>query len=126
MRKPLQPGQVGVSLDYKCEPPTNPVDARKWIQEAIRTECYTVKPHVRDRLRERKLTMEDLLHAIASPRALESYPDMPRHGGTCWRLFGRDMDGAKEVGVGFEAYVNEQGRWAVVCTIFPVKERSWT
>lgn len=23
---------------------------------------------------------------------VEPYPDMPRHGGTCWRLFGRDLD----------------------------------
>lgn len=123
MPKLLKPGQAGVSLDYK-DAPRNPVDARKWIQEAIRTECYATTDHVHDRLRERGIGMRDLLHAIAHPRAVESYPGMPMNGGTCWRLFGRDMDGEQEVAVGFEAYVNKQGRWAVLCTIFPAKERS--
>jgi hypothetical protein len=126
MRKPLKPGQSGVTLDYKEDPPGNPVDARKWIQEAIRNSCYTTKQHVFDRLNERGLSMDDLLHAIAHPRQVEFYTEPPRHGGTCWRLFGKDITNSQEVGVGFEAYLDELGRWAVLCTIFCVKERSWT
>lgn len=123
MPKPLNPGPSGVPLGYKSASPGNPVDARKWIQEAIRTECYTATNHVRDRLRERGLSMDDLRHAVAHPRKVEPYSRMPQHGGTCWRLYGRDLDDEQEVGVGFEAYMDERGRWAVLCTIFALEGR---
>lgn len=121
MPKPLKPSASVVPLGYKDAPPKNPVDARKWIQEAVRSERYTPKHHVFVRLRERQLTMDDLLHALERPRTVEAYPGMPEHGGSCWRVFGRDLEGDQEVGVGVEAYLDEQGRWAVLCTIFPVR-----
>ena len=49
---------------------------------------------------------------------------MPRHSGTCWRLFGPDLEQEQEIGVGIEAYLDDRGHWAVLCTIFAVKERS--
>lgn len=123
MPKHLKPGQVSVSLGYRDAPPGNPVDARRWIQEAVRSRCYTATDHVGQRLAQRRLSMDDLLHAIEHPRKVEPYPDMPRHGGTCWRLFGPDLDQEQEIGVGIEAYLDDRGRWAVLCTIFAVKER---
>jgi hypothetical protein len=126
MPKPLKPGQISVSLDYKDAPPRNSIDARTWIQEAIRDDRYTPSHHLFDRLRERELSMNDLVHAILHSRKVEPYPDMPRHGGTCWRLFGPDLELQKELGVGIEAYLNEHRRWIVLCTLFAVKERSWT
>jgi len=123
MPKPLKPGQVSVSLGYKDAPPENPVDARRWIQEAVRSSRYTATDHVGQRLAQRQLSMDDLLHAIERPRKVEPYPDMPRHGGTCRRLFGPDLDQEQEIGVGIEAYLDDRGRWAVLCTIFAVKER---
>ncbi len=121
MPKSLKPGPAGVSLDYRNAPPENPVDARKWIQEAVRSSRYTATGHVGQRLAQRRLNMDDLLHAIEHPRKVEPYPDMPRHGGTCWRLFGPDVDQEQEIGVGIEAYLDDRGRWAVLCTIFAVK-----
>lgn len=123
MPKPLKPGQARVSLGYKDAPPENPVDARKWIQEAVRSSRYRTTDHVSQRLAQRRLSMDDLLHAIAHPRMLEAYPGMARHGGTCWRLFGPDLDHEQEIAVGIEAYLDDVGRWAVLCTIFAVKER---
>ena len=123
MANTLKPGKSGVSLDYKLRPPENPVDARKWVQEAIRNDCYTTTKHVLDRLKQRNLSMDDLRHAVAHPRKVEPYADLPQNGGTCWRLFGRDVDSETEVGVGFEAYLDKRGRWAVLCTIFTVEER---
>src|SRR4051812_45895603 len=120
MPKSLKPGQLGVSLDYKNAPPKNPVDARKWIQEAVRSGRFTATDHVGLRLRQRRLAMDDLLHAIEHPRQVEPDPDLPRHGGSCWRWFGPDLDHEQEIGIGIEAYLDDRGRWAVLCTIFPV------
>jgi hypothetical protein len=123
MPKPLKPGSVGVSLGYSDAPPESPADARRWIQEAVRSSRYTATSHVGQRLGQRQLGMDDLLHAIEHPRKVEPYPNMPRHGGTCWRLYGPDLDQEQEIGVGIEAYLDDRGRWAVLCTLFVVKER---
>lgn len=124
MPKSLKPGPAGVSLDYRNAPPENPVDARKWIQEAVRSSRYTATDPVSQRLAQWRPNLDDLLHAIEQPRKVEPYPDTPRHGGTCWRLFGPDLEQEQEIGVGIEAYLDDRGRWAVLCTIFAVKERS--
>ena len=96
MANTLKPGKLGVSLDYKLR----------------RNDCYTTTKHVLDRLKQRNLSMDDLRHAVAHPRKVEPYADLPQNGGTCWRLFGRDVDSETEVGVGFEAYLDKRGRWA--------------
>lgn len=122
MPKPLKPGPVGVSLSYTHAPPKSSVDARRWIQEAVRSGRYTATAHVGQRLEQRQLAMDDLFFAVEHLRKVEPYPDMPRHGGTCWRLYGPDLEQEQEIGVGIEAYLDERGRWAVLCTIFAVKE----
>ena len=122
MPKSLKPGLTGVSLSYTDAPPKNPADARRWIQQAVRSGRYTATDHVGQRLKQRQLDMDDLFCAIEHPRRVEPYPDMPRHGGTCWRLYGLDLEQEQEIGVGIEAYLDERGRWAVLCTIFAVKE----
>lgn len=97
------------------------VEARKWVQEAIREGHYTPVPHVRDRLKERGMTMNDLFHALNHPSTVEPYPAMPEHGGTCWRFIGQGLDTQAKIAVGVELYLNEQQRWAILVTIFPAK-----
>ena len=50
MPKSLKPGQASVSLSYTDAPPKNPVDARRWIQEAVRSGRYTATVKVIDRV----------------------------------------------------------------------------
>lgn len=62
--------------------------------------------------------MADLFHAIRRPSAVEPYSGMPRQGGTCWRVVGRDLEQEQQIAIGVEAYLDERGRWAILCTIF--------
>lgn len=48
---------------------------------------------------------------------------MPQNGGTCWRFFGLNVDGDKEIAVGIEAFENADGEKRVMlCTALPPKE----
>lgn len=119
-RKPLKPGPLGVALGYNDAAPRSAAAARKWIQEAVSTGCYTPSVHLRVRLTERGLTMADLFHAIRRPSAVEPYAGMPQQGGTCWRVIGHDLEQEQKIAIGVEAYRDERGRWAILCTIFAV------
>lgn len=119
--KPLKPADMGVTLYYKHEAPETDVSARRWVEEAIRTGCYLPTSHAIQRLAERDLTMADLLCVIKRPSRVEPYSGMSQHGGTCWRFIGRGLDTQSKIAVGVELYLDEQQRWAILCTIFPEK-----
>lgn len=106
-----------VILDY-TRVPQNPIDARSWIKEAVRTGCYVPSVHLGKRLAQRGLTMFDVLKVLKYPRNIEPYAEEPAHGGTCWRLYGRDVDNGQDLAVGVETYLNASGKAVIICTIF--------
>ena len=63
-----------------------------------------------------------MLTAIQHGQRAEPYLDPPRQGGTCWRVHGQDSDGRK-LSVGVEAYLDDKGNWALLCTVFEEKKR---
>lgn len=101
-----------------------PDDARgaiRWAREALPAGRYRASVHFNDRLKERGVTIADVFAAVAHARSAEPYPSMPQHGGTCWRIHGRDADGDRVLGIGVEAFDDEEGQPSVVlCTIVEV------
>ena len=75
-----------------------------------------------ERLVQRELVLLDVLTAIQRGARAEPYAEPPRQGGTCWRVHGQDAGGRK-IAVGVEAYLDEDGRWALLCTVFEEKRR---
>ena len=63
-----------------------------------------------------------MLTAIQRAARAEPYGDLPRHGGSCWRVLGQDLDGRK-LAVGVEAYLDEDERWTILCTVIELPGR---
>ena len=101
--------------------PENPITARQWIREAIGNGNYDHASHFEDRLRERGLSVRDALHALEKSKLVEAYPRIPDHGGSCWRVWGRDVANKQDVVVGVEAYIDSEGRMVILCTLFAVE-----
>ena len=40
-----------------------------------------------------------------------------QNGGSCWRVFGRDLDRERLLAVGIDAYMSEDGKAAILCTV---------
>ncbi len=60
------------------------------------------------------------VHAVFGRcRSVEPHSDMPLNGGTCWRAFGPNVDGTMVIGVGFEAFVDQDGNRIILCTVLP-------
>ncbi len=79
--------------------------------------------HFRQRLRERGVTANDVDAVIGRSRRVEPYAAMPQNGGTCWRFFGRNVDGDKEIAVGIEAFEGAEGEERLMlCTVLPPKD----
>jgi|SRR5579871_496695 len=97
--------------------PTTREEARKWIREAVAAGRYSYPSHFSARLFERKVTLPDVLCAVKRCRLVEPYTEPPHHDGTCWRVFGRDLD-QRELGIGVEAYTDDSGRKVVLVTVF--------
>lgn len=62
--------------------------------------------------------MPDVHHAISAPDRIEPHHRRPVFGGTCWRLFGRDINQESEIAVGIEAFLHKGERRVVLCTVF--------
>lgn len=88
-----------------------------WIQEAVASGRYTPSVHMRERLMERKLDMEDVFHVVDTAAACRSYDRVADHAGTCWRVTGPTVDG-EMVAIGVEAYLDKKRRRCILCTIF--------
>jgi hypothetical protein len=76
--------------------------------------------HLFERLQERDIAVRAMLFAVQHGERAEPYTEPPEHGGTTWRIFGKDPQG-RRLAVGVEAYRDEQGRAAVLCTVFESK-----
>lgn len=99
--------------------PKTSAEAIAWIREVIPAGRYVVSVHMRDRLRDRHLDMEDVFTAVDHATACERYvKGKAEHGGSCWRLIGPNVDGDQEIALGIEAYMDKKGRRCVLCTIF--------
>jgi hypothetical protein len=99
-------------------------EALKWIQESVRAGRYLPAVHFNERLLERKFDMADVFKAIESPTSIAPYSKGScDHGGTCWRVFGLDVDAGRRVAVGVEAFLDKHKRRVCICTVFdPEKE----
>jgi hypothetical protein len=59
----------------------------------------------------------DVLHAVEHATRARPYDQEPQHGGTCWRVIGPDVDGARSVAVGVEAFLDRKRRRVVLITV---------
>lgn len=87
------------------------------IRDAVAAGRYYPQPHFRVRLSERRYNIEDAKKIIVTATACEPYPDgTPSCGGTCWRVFGRDLDG-EEAKLGVEVFKDHLGYHVNLITI---------
>ena len=104
-------------------PPTNEVGARAWAGEAMKTGGYRfLDTHFDDRCKERGFDLPDVHAAIQRCRSVEPHTDPPKRGGTCWRFWGRNVDGDREFAVGLETYVeNGVAKVILLCTVIEAR-----
>lgn len=102
--------------------PNAPQDALPWIKEAARSGRLVVTRHLLDRCARRHFTIDEVAFVVRHAYRVEPYSAPSQHGGTSWRVYGKDSTG-RAVAVGVEAYQDDAGRAAVVCTIFPTGDR---
>lgn len=69
--------------------------------------------------------MMDIHSAAGRCSRVVEYDGTPRNGGTCWRIYGRDADGNRTIGIGIEAYQDRRSqRWITLCTAMVEKDKS--
>jgi hypothetical protein len=67
--------------------------------------------------------MDDAVYMLMHGARAEPYPaQLPQHGGTSWRIHGKDSTG-RRLAIGVEAYLDEGGRAAVLCTVIDMSKR---
>jgi hypothetical protein len=99
--------------------PKTEIEALRWIQEAVEAGRYVPSVHFYDRLLERKIDIQDVFQAVENATVCVVYErGVPEHGGTCWRLIGRNVDGDEDVAVGVEAFLDKKRRRCILCTVF--------
>jgi hypothetical protein len=96
-------------------------EALSWIKEAVREGRYLRTKHLFDRMVDRAVLLVDVLAAISRGARAEPYAEPPRHGGSCWRVHGQDLEG-RRLSVGVEAYLDEDQRWSILCTVMELKK----
>ena len=65
------------------------------------------------------IEMADVHHAIVCATSVIPYTKKPpEHGGTCWRLFGPNLDDERQIAIGFEAFIDASGKRVVLVTAF--------
>lgn len=97
--------------------PTTPEEALAWAQEALAAGHYIIDPHFSDRCRKRRISFQDARHAVVLAVRCAPYERAPLAGGTCWRLWGPDLD-EEETTIGFEAFKDHLGRRILLMTVF--------
>jgi len=102
--------------------PRTESEALLWIQDALASGRYVPSVHIRDRLRERDINMDDVFNAIDSATGCQPYDrNPPEHQGTCWRVTGPTVDG-ESVAIGVEAFLDKKRRRCMLCTVFRTGE----
>ena len=103
--------------------PKEAADALEWSRDAMSSGRYTPSVHFAERMMQRAVDFEDVFNAIA--KATECIPftnDPPRHGGTCWRIIGPDLEDTQRVALGVETYTDKKRRRCFLCTVFPKED----
>lgn len=104
--------------------PRTPQEALRWIRVAVESGNYLPSVHFEQRLRERRVDMHDVLYALRRCRSVREYDGrIPVYGGTCWRVFGRDLEDEMDLIIGIEAYRNVNGKQVILCTVLPPMEK---
>lgn len=85
----------------------------------MRTGRYYVHQHAERRMRQRRVTMTDVKHAIAKAERIEAYEgrEEPTPATTSWRVDSTDFEG-DDVSVGVDLSVDHLGGHVVVITVF--------
>ncbi len=97
--------------------PTKPADAKRFVKVAFAARRYEFDTggHLLKRMAERKLTKDDLTHAIDKLVRIAEYPGS-QPWATSWRVIGPDLAG-KRIGVGVKLYLDQDDEWALCVTI---------
>ena len=66
--------------------------------------------------------MLDVHAAIGRCSTVEPHSDMPKNGGTSWRVTGPDADGERKITIGVEAFESEKQQRVILCTAFAVEK----
>jgi hypothetical protein len=103
--------------------PATANDALSWIRDAMARSRYIPAVHLFRRMSERRITLDDLKRATAAATSCMPYSEPPQHGGTSWRVYGPDVDGACEIGVGYEAFRDHLGKRVVIVTVLVRQEK---
>jgi len=104
--------------------PKTPVEVRKWAREAVTAGRYIPSVHFKDRCREYGVFMADVHSVIGRCRIVEPYSAPPKNGGTCWRLWGSNVDGTLTFAVGVEAFRDGLGaEMLMLCTVLPPRKK---
>jgi hypothetical protein len=93
-------------------------EALAWAQEAMQRARYRLaESHFGERSEARNFTIFDAKRVIATATKCEPYASgQPRNGGSCWRIFGEDLDGVM-TGVGIELFRDHLGKVIVLVTL---------
>jgi hypothetical protein len=85
---------------------------------------FRTSRHFDERCVRRQVTIVDVSIAFARCRSVEPFDEPARHDGTCWRAYGSNVDGTKEIAVGFEAFIGDGDQEEIVlCTVLPPREK---
>ena len=85
---------------------------------AVENRRFFVIDHADGRGDLRHITLHDMKYVIKTATNCVPYPEgVPKNGGTCWRISGKDLDG-EETTVGIEVVRDHLGNCAYVVTVF--------
>ena len=82
--------------------PKRQSEIAKIASEILHSGRYVDARHFGERMRERKVNAADIFAAIEHPTKVVPYSGAPEHDGTSWRIWGRDADGTRKIGIGVE------------------------
>jgi hypothetical protein len=97
--------------------PTKAPEAKLFVRAAFAAGRYEYDAgrHFARRLKDRKLSPDDLKNAVAKLIRITEYPGS-QPWATCWRVVGPDLDGNR-IGVGVKLYLDDDEEWALCITI---------
>jgi hypothetical protein len=99
-----------------------PVAALQAIKAAVRADNWRPDPHLHRQMARRGLVLADVLVAIEGAKRIEAHDMLPlNEGGESWRVYGEDTE-ERELGVGVELVIDDEGDFVVIITAF-VKEK---
>ncbi len=99
--------------------PGDATHALVWIRKALDAGRLTLSWHAEhERMIERNIDWPDIQSCIRNAARCQPYKNgKPERGGTCWRVYGPDLDEDREIAIGFEAYQDKKRDSGVVVTV---------